>query len=147
MNITDNIEFADLSFRGVERPVRPPSPWPKPGTRLGRIVTLAPLSRTIPDRLIGHGLARYTHSETNGSVVLVQIGVGESGVSLSDFAAVEPTLNGEFCFANQLRKGEGGFRCLNLRLTGDPQELRWLKPLLEHLGSHFRFVLLGLRSE
>src|SRR6266540_2820312 len=127
MNITANIEFADLSRRGGGLTVNPPPPWSKPGNRLGRIITLAPLSRTIPDQLIGHSLARYTQLETNGCVVLVQIGASESGVSLRDFAAIGLTLNGEFCFADQLRDEEGGFRCLHLRLTGEPQELRWLK--------------------
>ena len=142
MNITVNVEFSNLSCDSADSAALPPSLLPKSEPRPGRIVTLASLSRTIPDRLIGNTLARFARSEMDGSVLLVRIGAGESGVSFPDFAAVQPALNGEFCFANNLRDAEGGFQRLDLRMTGEPQDSSFVKPLLEHLAHYFRFVLL-----
>ncbi len=134
MNITVNAEFSDLTGQSSESAVVSASPSPKAGARSGRIVTLASLSRTIPERLIGNTLARCAHSD-------------DSGVSLRDFAAVQPALNGEFCFADYLRAGEGGFQRLNLRMTGEPEESNFVEPLLEHLGHYFRFVLLRVGAD
>jgi len=101
----------------------------------------------VPDPLIGNVLAQFTRSETEESVLLVRIGAGESDVSLRDFAAIQPTLNGEFCFAAHLRNGEGGFKRLDLGMTGEPGELSFVKPLLQHLGGHFRYILLRVGAD
>jgi NTE family protein len=107
-----------------------------------RVVTLATLSRSLPDRLIACALARSLHAETGESVLLVQMDTTEASVSVRDFATIQPGLNGEFCFAEFLQDTEGGFKRLGLHMTGEAHELGWVKPLLEHLGRHFRFVLL-----
>ncbi len=117
MNIAANIAFSELSRREAEPTLPSPSALRTATARAGRIVTLASLSQTIPDQLIGNSLARFAHSETNQSVLLVRIGAGKSVVSLRDFAAVQPTLNGDFCFAEQLRNGEGGFQTLDTRTS------------------------------
>src|SRR5881392_3860476 len=116
MNVRANIELSDRSWSRAESLVLPlsPSPSPSPATPSRRIVTLVSLSRMVPDPLIGNVLAQFTRSETEESVLLVRIGAGESDVSLRDFAAIQPTLNGEFCFAAHLRNGEGGFKRLDL---------------------------------
>ena len=78
-----------------------------PRTRAGppsRIVTLATLSRSLPDRLIAGILARTLHTETRESVLLVQIDTAEAAVSARDFATIQPNLNGEFCFAEFLQE-------------------------------------------
>jgi NTE family protein len=106
------------------------------------VVTLATLSRSLPDRLIAGTLARTLHAETRESVLLVQIDTPEAAVSVRDFATIQPGLNGEFCFAEFLQDVEGGFKRLSLRLTDEAHETGCVKPLLEHLGRHFRFVLL-----
>src|SRR5437867_7518799 len=147
MNITVNAAFSNPTGPRAESAIVRPAPSPKAGARSGRIVALASLSRTIPDRLIGDTLARFAHSETDGSVLLVRLGAGDSGVSLRDFAAVRPAVNGEFCFADYLREGEGGFQLLNLRITGEAEESSFVKPLLEHLANYFRFVLLRVGAD
>src|SRR5687767_14210890 len=75
-----------------------------------RVVTLATLSRSLPARLIAGTLARTLHAETGESVLLVQIDIPEAAVSVRDFAAIQPSLNGEFCFAEFLQDVEGGFK-------------------------------------
>ena len=107
-----------------------------------RVVTLATLSRSLPDRLIACALARNLRAETGESVLLVQMDTTEAAVAVRDFATIQPGLNGEFCFAEFLQDMEGGFKRLGLRMTGEAHELGCVKPLLEHLGRHFRFVLL-----
>ena len=145
MNVRANIELSDRSWSRAESLVLPLSPSPATPSR--RIVTLASLSRMVPDPLIGNVLAQFTRSETEESVLLVRIGAGESDVSLRDFAAIQPTLNGEFCFAAHLRNGEGGFKRLDLGMTGEPGELSFVKPLLQHLSGHFRYILLRVGAD
>ena len=145
MNVRTNIEASDRSCQRAEPLVLPPPA--RAATPPARIVTLASLSLTIPDQLIGNALAQSARSQTDESVLLVRIGTVDSRISLRDFAAVQAGLNGEFCFAEHLRHSEGGFERLDLRVTGDPCELGLLKPLLEHFGNHFRFVLLGIGAE
>src|SRR5262245_32009463 len=101
-----------------------------------RVVTLATLSRWLPDRLIASVLARTLQAETGESVLLVQIDSSEAAVAVRDFAAVQPRLNGEFCFAEFLQETEGGIKKLNLRLTEETQEPGCVKSLLEHFGRH-----------
>ena len=147
MNVRANIEFADLSCPRGGSLLLSASPSTKPAILQGRIVTLASLSPTIPDQLIGNALAQFAHSETDDSVLLVEMDNASPAVSLSDFAAIQATLNGEFCFTEHLRNGEGGFKRLNLRMTGAAHESSLVKPLLQHFGSHFRFVLLRISAD
>ena len=141
MNTQAEILKAELELRRTG-PVEAPAsaPWTRAYSS-ARVVTLATLSRSLPDRLIACALARNLHAETGESVLLVQMDTTEAAVSLRDFANIQPNLNGEFCFAEFLQDMEGGFKRLGLRMTGEAQELGCLKPLLEHLGRHFRFVL------
>jgi NTE family protein len=67
-----------------------------------------------------------------------------STVSLRDFAVIQPALNGEFCFAEHLRDGEGEFKRLSVCATPEPGELSLIKPLLDHIGCHFQFVFLRI---
>src|SRR2546425_3295072 len=87
-----------------------------------RVVTLATLSNSLPDRLIACELARNLHAETRESVLLVQFDAPEAMVSVRDFATVQPSLNGEFCFAEFLQDIGGGFKRLGLRMTGEAHE-------------------------
>src|SRR5438552_3748841 len=137
MNTQAEILKAELD-PGSTRPVDSPASAPR--TRAhphARIVTLATLSRSLPDRLIAGVLARTLHGETGESVLLVQIDAPEAAVSVRDFATLEPGLNGEFCFAEFLQDIEGGFKRLSLRMTDEAREPGCVKPLLEHLGRHF----------
>jgi NTE family protein len=105
------------------------------------VITLATLSPSLPDRLIATALARNLHVETRESVLLVQVDHCGATICPRDFAGIQPSLNGEFGFPEFLQDDGGGFKSLGLRLAGEDSELASLKPLLEHLGRHFRFVL------
>ena len=107
-------------------------------------MTLVSLSPSIPDRLIGHGLAQWSQAQTEEPVLLVELGSVSSGVSLQEFGTVAPRLNGEFCFAERLLDGEGGFKRLQVRMSGGPHEPDFVRPLLEHFGRHFPLVLLRI---
>ena len=115
---------------------------PRTNTLPTRVVTLATLSRSLPDRHIAAALARNLHAETGESVLLVHMDAPEAAVSVRDFATIQSGLNGEFCFAEFLQDVGGGFKSLGLRLGGEGSEPGSVKALLEHLGRHFRFVLL-----
>jgi NTE family protein len=108
---------------------------------------LASLSSLLPDRLIANTLARNLNAETGDSVLLVHVDSPDSTVSLQDFAAVQSALNGEFCFADVLQNGESGFKRLGLRMPSEFHEASSLKPLLEHCGRHFRYVLLHVGAD
>ena len=84
-------------------------------------MTLVSLSPSIPDRLIGHELAQWSQAQTEEPVLLVELGSVSSGVSLQEFGTVAPRLNGEFCFAERLLDGEGGFKRLQVRMSGGPE--------------------------
>jgi len=142
MNKQAEILKAELDHRRTRPFVSPASAPRTKGSPPARVVTLATLSRSLPDRLIACALARNLHAETRESVLLVQMDTTEAAVSLRDFATIQPGLNGEFCFAEFLQDAEGGFKRLGLRMTGEAHELAFVKPLLEHLARHFRFVLL-----
>jgi len=141
MNKQAEILKAELELRRnglVDFPASAPRTKAHPPAR---VVTLATLSRSLPDRLIACALARNLRAETGESVLLVQMDTTAAAVSVRDFAPIQPGLNGEFCFAEFLQDMEGGFKRLGLRLSGEAHELGCVKPLLEHLGRHFRFVL------
>src|SRR2546423_3741802 len=145
MNISANREFSDLSLRNAEASLLG-SP-PTLAISGPRIITLASLSAAIPDRFICQTLAQFVHSETNESVLLVEVDAAGPGVSPKEFAARQPALNGELCFAEHLRDSEGGFKRLNLRLNSDPRELGAIELVLRHFASHFRFILLRIGAE
>ncbi len=118
------------------------SPLALPSAPRPRIITLASFLPAISGRLIADALAERLRRETNDSVLLVEFETAGPGVSLRDFSSVHPTLNGEFCFPDRLRRGEGGFQRLELRVAREGCEPGLVKPLLDHLRRHFRFVLL-----
>lgn len=147
MNIRIQTETAGPSPRtGGILPVAAPQPPLNRPPRC-RVISLASLSPMIPDHLIGDALAQFTQAEARQSLLLVRIEGGAAPVSLRDFAAVQPGLNGEFCFAGQLQNGPGGFSRIDLRVTNDAHELSFLRPMLEHFGDHFRLVLLHIGVE
>jgi len=146
MNVGADIEFSDRRWQAAEAERIVRSSSPKPLTPPPRIVALASLSPAISCRLIGNALAQHLHSETADSVLVVEVDAVGPGIFLGDFAAVQPALNGEFCFANLVRNGEGGFKRLGLCLAPEGRDLDFVKPLLEHFGSHFRYVLLQIAS-
>src|SRR5437867_6573798 len=142
MNKQAEILKAELEL-GRTSPVDCPTPAPRTkGCSPPHVVTLATLSRSLPDRLIACALARNLRAEARESVLLVQMDTPEAAVSARDFATTQPGLNGEFCFAEFLQDMEGGFKRLSLRVTDEAHEPGCVKLLLEHLGRHFRFVLL-----
>src|SRR5262249_31805301 len=110
MNVRDIILNSQVELSRFESPRSVAPPTPAKFARPARVVTLAALSRSLPIQLISHGLATFLASETRDSVLLVEIHAAQADVSLRDFAAILPSLNGEFCFAEHLRKVEGGFK-------------------------------------
>ena len=113
-------------------------------TQLGRIVTIASLSRGIPDELIVENLAERLKSVTGESVLLVQLGGDESKLPLRDWAQIQLALSSEFYFASHLPRCDGGFNRLSLCVTGDDGEPHCIAPLLSQMGRHFRYVLLHI---
>jgi NTE family protein len=145
MNIRANLEIPDLSPQRTDS-LRRSSPATL-AAMPSRIITLASLFPEIPYHLIGNALAGLLHSETKESVLLVEIETAGPMVSLRDFGAIQPTLNGEFCFADHLRSGGGGFQRLQLRVAREDRELGLMHSLLEHFGRHFRFVLVRVAAD
>jgi len=100
----------------------------------------------LPGRLIADTVAKHLHCDTRDSVLVIQIDCPETPVSLRDFAAIQSSLNGEFCFSDSVQD-ESGVKRLALRMTGDSEEAAFLKPMLEHCGHHFRHVLLYVGAD
>src|SRR5918992_3928952 len=67
-----------------------------------RIVTLASLSRRVPDEFIARTLARRLTEETDSKVLLVHLERTERKLTFDDWANSAPRVNGEFCFSKHL---------------------------------------------
>ena len=93
MNKQAEILKAELELRRTGL-VDSPEPTPRTkGCSPARVVTLATLSRSLPDRLIAGVLARSLHAETRESVLLVQIDTPDALASVRDFAASSTSLS------------------------------------------------------
>src|SRR5438552_12597563 len=121
MNVQRNEVGPQL--RGLESSlVFAPRRGPMPSNRpLDRVVTIASLSRRIAGRYICETLARALHSETGGSVLLIDLEMADGRVPLSDWARVQQQLNGAFAFQSHLQE-EGGLMRLRLGLSDNPEE-------------------------
>lgn len=146
MNIGATIDLPD-SGTGLASLLLPsPRPDAPKATLPGRIVSLASFSPAIPGRLLVNSLARAVVSETGAAVLVVDLepDTNKAAVSLRDFALLEPALNGEFCFAERLLEGDGGFKCLSLGASPEADDLNLVKSLIAHTAGHFPFVFLGI---
>lgn len=113
----------------------------------GRVITLASLSRRVPEDRVAEHLARSLHNETSESVLLVNLTPRVATLALTDWAALEPTINGEFGFAGQVEHNTFGFDRLVLHATSDPYESALLGGLVRHLARHYHYVLLEVSDE
>ena len=106
----------------------------------GKIVTLAFLSALQPENYLAENIARQLHSETDASVVLVQL-------VASVAEAVDGVLNGGFVLPTELREIEPGLRLLRIRVSGESPGPEVLGELLETLRCRFNHVLLELAAD
>lgn len=111
-----------------------------------RVVALLPLSRDVPARQITSQLARAVRRETGQSVLLVELDSLGGSVSFEHWKRIQPGLNGEFCFADDLRHCDG-YELLQLKIDSASAANTFPKPFLAHLGDHFRHVLLSVGAE
>src|SRR6185312_4654670 len=112
MDIGATIDLPDSGTGRASLLLPSPRPDAPKATLPGRIVSLASLSPAIPGRLLVNSLARAVVSETGAAVLVVDLepDTNKAAVSLRDFALLQPALNGEFCFAERLLEGDGGFK-------------------------------------
>jgi len=109
-----------------------------------RVITLASLSSRIPDEFIAHLLAEALCRESSRSVLLVHCVQNNGHMSLSDWRAVYPGLNGEFGLASQVKTGRGRAPFLRLEVSENMAEQSGLATLIEHCGRHFDHVICNI---
>ncbi|MCI0745241.1 MAG: patatin-like phospholipase family protein [Verrucomicrobia subdivision 3 bacterium] len=131
-------------FEGDRRRIPQPgiaSRWPLfTAPHPDRIVTLASLSRRVPDEFIARTLARRLTEETDGKVLLVHLERGPRKVVLQDWARVAPKVNGEFCFTQQLDFLAP--RAERLHVHAEVEESGLLPGMLEHFSQHYHYVII-----
>lgn len=107
-----------------------------------RIVSVHSLSASVNDQAIAHGISAALSRITGSRVLLVHVVPHQARVTLSDWAHIEPELNGAFRFQKELHENLGGFYELELGATGNVREPIYIAPLLGHLGAYFDYVIL-----
>ncbi len=106
------------------------------------MVTLASLSDRVADRFIADTLARTLHVETGCSVLLVQLETEECRISLRNWPAVAPRLNGEFGFSEHLEVIDDKVQRLHMQVSGEAAEAGYLESVVSHFTRHFQYVIL-----
>jgi len=120
-----------------------------PSSRLAlRTVTLASLSRRIPDRFIAETLAKALHVETGLPVLLVSLEMTEGHLPIQEWARLQPRLNGEFGLSEHVEREKGGaVGRLRIRLAGEATEAAAIISLVEHCVRHFRYLILQISAD
>lgn len=113
-----------------------------------RIITLAGLSARLPDGFIGQELAQALRRESGESVLLIQFEPASESASspLADWPQRGTHASGEFAFASQVRRLQGGLAVLRLNVRGDLAEVDNLAPVISHVRCHFQYVILQVSS-
>ena len=137
MNTTrDNSRTSGRSTQAAGRAGKPTLEDPSKD----RVVTLAALSRQLPDRLLARQLAGQLKEETGRSVLLIHL--GSTGGSRLNWNRITPRGNGEFSLAGHLQV----LGSMAGELTVDVAQAGWrngqLKSLLQHCQEHFHYILL-----
>lgn len=111
-----------------------------------RIVALHALSGRIHERALARRLAEVVGEVTGRRVLTVHLGPANAtnaAVALGNWGEIEPSLNGVFYFAQQVREVRSGSYELDVRVGENAAEAAYVAPLLSHLGSHFDYVLIN----
>lgn len=116
-------------------------------TPVKRIVSLLTLSSRIHERAISQKLASVLCGITHQRVLLVHLLPHHEKLSLKHWALIEPTLNGEFCFADELRESSAGYFELSLQAKDDTCDTQAIAPLLSHFGAHFDYVIVQVNKD
>jgi len=126
-------------------------------TRPDRIVTVASLSKRIPDEFIVRTLARRLTEETDARVLLLHLERVDRSLTLRDWARVAPRVNGEFCFAPHLeflapraerlhmRIDEGGTTEFVTPVSTSSSSM--LGEMLDHFTRHYHYVIVHVAVE
>jgi NTE family protein len=112
--------------------------------RLRRIVSFMSLSPRVATEAWLQRLAATLHALGEPRLLVAHLLPSREAVGLSDWAILEGTVNGEFCFADQVRRNEEGYDELRLYVSGDPREPAYIAPLFSHFGLHYDYVILHL---
>src|SRR5207247_542478 len=102
------------------------------------------LASRVSERAVTQRLAMALAALTQGRVLLIHLAQYRDKAALKDWARIERGLNGEVCFAKEIRHSPHGYDELHLQVTSDPAEPKYVAPLLGHLAAHFDYVLLQL---
>jgi NTE family protein len=117
---------------------------PAPGKR---VVALHSLASRIHEHVLGRRLADALGELTRRTVLRVHFSREPAAVSLANWAAIQPTLNGAFHYSRQLREIHPRCFELDVQVGADPAEAGYVAPLISHLGSHFDYVLIDAGGE
>ena len=106
----------------------------------GKMATLAFFPAALPETFLAEAIARRLHSETNASVLLLQL----------DASAAEETdgvLDGELVVSAEPREIGAGLWRLRIRIPNDPPAPEVLGELFRRLRCRFDHVLLDVAAE
>ncbi len=116
-------------------------------SRTHRVVSLLTLSSHVNERALAQRLASSLAKIAVGNLLLVHLVPVEQKISLKKWAEISSTVNGEFCFAQELHESRDGYQELSLYVSNDPSEAAHIPSLLGHFAKHFNYVILHLVSE
>ncbi|MEA3188721.1 MAG: hypothetical protein QOD99_2551, partial [Chthoniobacter sp.] len=111
-----------------------------------RIVSLLCLSPEVHEHALAQRLAKSVVRVTRESLLLVHMVPVRQRLSLADWAALAPAVNGEFCFAKELHENSNGYHELTIQVGKEPAEAAHIASLLSHFGAHFHYVIVQLSS-
>ena len=106
----------------------------------GKFATLAFFSNSLPEKLLAENVARRLHSETDASVLLVQL-------VASAEESVDGVLDDRISLPTELPEIAAGLRRLRLRIPSEPPAPEVLRELFHSLHCRFDYVLLSVPAE
>jgi NTE family protein len=117
------------------------------GTAARRVVSLFPLALRADLTRIIHALAAALRNLTGQRVLIVHLSPGHQKPALAEWPTIERTLNGAFCFREDVREEAPGFDELRLGVNSEGRCATSVAPLLSHCSQHYDFVLLHVAAE
>lgn len=106
----------------------------------GKLATLAFFSAALPEKVLAETITRRLHSETDASVLLVQL-------VTSAAEAADCVMDEDFALPSELREIGAGLRQLRIRIPSEPPAPEVLSELFRNLRCRFDHVLLALAAE
>lgn len=111
-----------------------------------RVITLAGLSERVPSQFISETFCHTLRAETGCSVLLMHLTPAGARLSLQEWAALQPQVNGECGLSRHLETTEGGVAILRVQLPSLAREEDLLASLIAHGARHFQHVVLHADS-